>query len=53
MMLPMPEQFTHGQRIRGGGQETDHSYELANGVGEDRAQAADPVGDKAPNLASE
>ena len=33
-----------------GGQETDHSYELANGVGEDRAQAADPVGDKAPNL---
>jgi len=44
------KQFAHGQRIRGGGQETDHSYELANGVGEDRAQAADPVGDKAPNL---
>ena len=28
----------------------DHSYELANRTGEDRAQAADPVGDKAPNL---
>jgi len=33
-----------------GGQETDHSYELTNGAGEDRAQAAEPVGDKAPNL---
>ena len=33
-----------------GGQETDHSYELANGAGEDRTQAADPVGDKARNL---